>query len=700
MKKLPLLLIVLLTILIFLPIQVYSAPKKIQILKGNKQSIRVGSQSAEEIILKVTDDRSYPEKAVIKLKVLKGEVKLFKKTLQTDANGKVSFPVRAGYTPGETVIKAYVDKMPNIFAKLYFNVTLGGESSYKPTKKPVKKPVKKPNIPTKKITPIKPLKTPSTPKAGPDSKSEPALIIGFDGNNQQVELGATAPKDLAVQIMDEDGKTLKDVTVQFKVLAGQAEVIPPKTSTDAKGIASSKVKMGSQQGMVVVQVQVEGNEDLSTSFNLKGVSKSAKPAVNTPTPKPYTPSPIPAPTRTSAPAFTPTPAPIPTEPTRIPDSIKLPPKPNTRPRGSYSREPANIDVVAGNYQVSDPGIRLQQPVVVYVTDSDGNPTFATISFAVLRGDATIINREVKTDARGLASTFVIVNSRKPIKIVAEVIEKEGLSTIAYANTVKKEKANAVKSNNPLIRATTPSNTPGYPSSIAFYELRAKNMDSIQKTRVIQLEIGVSDFRNVPVSTAIKFTAIKGKVRILNPIVQTNSSGRGICYVEVSGSMGIFTIEAQSMENPDLRALFKSGPSIRTGPAPKVVRPGLETPKTTRPNDPGMRVKPPSSSGEAGKPALLAVVRGGGQKIKVRTKSPEPIVVLVTDAKGNPVKNTLISFFMETGRAVIHSPFARTNERGEAETYITPGKTAGLYELGARVRGNKSLKTTIRVEAVE
>jgi len=689
MKKFTLIITIIMVALFSFFLLTQSADAKIRVIKGNNQKIQVGKPAKDPIILKVLDRRGRPIKAVVTFKVIRGEVRLSDKKIKTDSSGRVKAYLKAGYQKGETVIKAYVEKMPGMSVKLRYEITLdkvGKDDTI--AKTPVRKPVK----PTPKGTPVHPPKITPTPKPAvtstpvpkitppskPPAGNEPAMIIGFDGNNQMVPLGSVAPKELAVQILDNGGRPVEGATVKFKIIVGQASLMGDGAKTDKKGIAVIKIQMGETPGTIAVKAEVVGVDDLSTTFNLKAVSKAV--------PAPYTPKPIPSPGRPTAPTSTP----------GIPDTIKLPPRPGTRPRGAYSREPSRISVVGGNYQSAEPGVRLPQPVVVYITDGDGNPTFATVSFGILRGKATVINREVKTDGRGLASTFIIVNSREPIKIVAEVLEKEGLSTIAYANAVKKEPKANTGPRNPIIRATTPSNTPGYPASIAFYEMRAKNFGNIEKTRVIQLDIGVSDFRNAPVSTAIKFSIVKGKIKILTPIVQTKSDGRGICYVEVLGSMGIFTVEAQSMENPDLRAMFKSGPEIRTGPAPKVVRPGLKTHKTGS-SDGRIFVKPPSATGKAGKPALLAVIRGGGQKGKCRRKLPNPLVVLITDAKGNPVKRALVSFYMKTGRAVIHSPYARSNERGEARTYITLGKRPGIYEIGVKVRGHDDLKTTIRLE---
>ncbi|MCD4783362.1 MAG: Ig-like domain-containing protein [Candidatus Eremiobacteraeota bacterium] len=716
MKKFPVVVIIILIAITILTLTADSASYRIRIIKGNNQAIQVGKPAKDPIVLKVVDSRGMPTRALVKLKILKGELKLSTKSIKTDSRGIAKIYLNAGVVPVKTVIKAYIHKMPGTGVKLTYNITLDKPGRKQPGKKvakrPVVKPIKKPTPkktpvakpikkPTPKKTPaIKPIKKPTpkkTPVAlktpGKPGEAIPSVIIGFGGSNQKVLLNKTAKEELSVQIMDDKGNVMKGVTVEFKVIEGEAVVNPKKSDTDSKGIASTKIKMRKKIGMITVKAMVEENKGLSTVFNLKAVKKVAISTVKKPVAR-HSPVVVPSP------AYTPTTPATPTTPkytpSSVPDTIKLPPRHTTRPRGAYSREASGISVVAGNYQSSPPGVRLSQPVVVYITDADGNPTFATVTFTIMTGKATIINREVKTDARGLASTFVVVNSPETVKIVAEVLEKPGLSTIAYANMKKKEPKAENRTRTPIIRATTNSNTPGYPASIAFYDLRARKYDNIEKTNVIQLEIGVSDFRNAPVSTAVKFSTLKGKAKILTPIVQTDSRGKGICYVDVTQSMGIFTVEAQSMENPDLRAIFKSGPEIRTAPAPKVVQPGTRKPDTR-----GMKVPPPSSElGEAGKPALIAVIDGGGQKVKTRSKLPRPLVVLVTDSRGNPVKGITISFFMQTGRAVIHSPYARTNSQGKAKTHITLGKKPGIYEIGVRTKGKGGLSTSIRVEAVK
>lgn len=714
MNKQSFILIILTVMLIFLPFTANSASHRITAIKGDRQKVQVGTLLSEPVVLKVVGpNNQVSQGALVRFKVIKGEARLEADSAKTNAAGLVSLNFRAGLTPGEIVIQAHLDNIPGAAVNIRTEAVLErtGTPAAAPAKpapakpapakptpaQPQLKPIDKPaDLPTPKpIAPEKP--TPAVTPAAPVPKGKtPAVIISFEGDNQVIPVGTMSSKELAVQIMDADGNPLEGARVKFTVTQGKAALIPTETKTDSKGIASAKVRMGAETGGVEIKAAALDTSDLFTVFNIRGIEKTAQAAPSTPkpVPSPKAAEPVETPALAKEPVYsTPRPAPAetPSAPA-VPDTIQLPTRPSQRPRGAFSRDAANLEVVAGNFQFSEPGVRLKQPIVVYLTDADGNPTFGTVTFTIMEGNATIINREVPTDARGLASTFVMVNSRDPIKIVAEVQEKPGLSTIAYANVEKREPSRAGEERNPVIRSTTTSNTPGYPASIAFYEMRTRNTDHIEKTRVVQLEIGVSDFRNMPVSTAVKFSAISGKVSVLNPIVQTNADGRGICYVEVTDSMGIFTIEAQSMENPDLRALFKSGPEIKTAEAPDVVRPGLSPdPAAPRP----VNVQPPAGV-ITGEPALIVVVRGNGQKGQPRVKLPEPIVVMVTDANGNPVKDVIVSFHMQTGRAIIHSPYARTNDKGEAETYVTLGAQKGAYEIGVRVRGSSDLTTSVQL----
>ena len=705
MKRLLSVFTIFLCLVFALPLQSMAAGQNVLIVGGAQQKVQVGRKAPKPAVFKVVNRRGAPVKTIVEFSVVKGSGSMSAKKVKTGANGIAKVYFTAGFKAGRTVLKAQVPG--GVYRTIDFTVTLDNPNKKKPAKKPAKKPVKKPSPvkpkPVKKPSPVKP--KPVKKPVAPSGKA-PSIIIGFAGSGQTIEPGQLGRSPLEVQVMDDKGNVLPGVKVNFKVIKGQAFLMPGSDVSDKKGIAGVKVRVGEDEGSVQVKATTVGNDDLATIFNItvtpkKDVSITPRPT-RTPvyTPRPtrtpvYHPRPNPTPvvrlTPVPRPVYTPTP-----EPTPDYSSVKIP-KPTPRVHGQYTRDPKNVSVVGGNYQSSRPGTRLSAPLVVYVTDEDGNPTEATVQFTIIGGDAKVTSRQVRTDQRGLASTFIIVNSPNQIRIVAEVLESPGLSTIAYANARKPGTGNGSGDNNPLIKTTHPTNQPGFPAAIAFYSMRSQNTDAIEKTGVVQLEIGVTDFRNQPVATPVRFSVVKGKVAILNPVVQTNAKGRGICYVDLGSSMGIFTVEAQSLENPDLKAVFRSGPQIRSGPATEVVRPGFK-PDSSKHGNGSFSVPPPSGSNPGGTPALIAVISGGGQSGKVGSRLPEPLEILVTDSKGMPVADTMVSFIVFRGQARLEKRFARTNSSGKVTNSVVLGKRPGPIEIAVRLRDNKSLRTTIQLNA--
>ncbi|MFP4498625.1 MAG: Ig-like domain-containing protein [Vulcanimicrobiota bacterium] len=747
--------IILLLFLFILHNSALAANYDIKVLKGDNQRVFVGSTSPQPIIVKVVDWWGRPITTDVSFKVIKGDGSFTKKTVRTNYYGKAQVYFKAGLVPGDNVIRAYMTKSPSVKADFNIKVTLGQVDNtpalpVKPAKVEKKEETKKigkekkEEKPEKKEEPEKPDKVekPEEKKEEPkkEEKTEkknkftskiqprlvvkkkdkpetpgrrPAMIMAFDGHNQRIQPGKVSPGTIEVQVMDDNGTPLPGVLITYEIIEGQAKVTSADDITDKRGRARTRLKAGNEEGIVTIRARVAEDKDLAAIFQVRITDgtfqkkpvqvekpgKIEKPE-KTETPKITKPETTPIP----KPEYTPVPKPEKTETPKVnapsydPDKITIPKDP-PRPRGHYSREPAKISVVGGNFQSSQAGTKLPQPVVVYVSDADDNPAEATVHFTVLGGDANVTSQQVNTDMRGLASTFVVVNSPRPIKIVAEVLEKPGLATVVYANSQDYNNSNNNSQPNPQIKSTTPTNEPNYPAAISFYSLKSQNTTSIEKTKVIPLEIGVVDFRNQPLSTPIRFTVIKGNVSVLNPVVQTNAEGKGVCYVDIGNSMGIFTVEAQSLENPDLKAEFRSGPSIQTGPTSntKVARPGFE-------NIPGHDTRPtvtaPPVDKASGKPALIAVMQGGGQQGQPGQKLPQPLQVLVTDNQGNPISGTMVAFVVSKGAARVTTPFIRTNNEGKASTYVILGNQPGAVEIAVKVQDNKALQTTIQLNAVK
>jgi len=90
---------------------------------------------------------------------------------------------------------------------------------------------------------------------------------------------------------------------------------------------------------------------------------------------------------------------------------------------------------------------------------------------------------------------------------------------------------------------------------------------------------------------------------------------------------------------------------------------------------------------------LALVSGDGQAAQVGSSLPNPLVVRVRDACGNPVAGVPVRFAVESGPAgaqgyQFSNPVAVTDAAGLASTTFTFGPQVGLYQITASVPGAK------------
>ncbi|HUR83316.1 MAG TPA: autotransporter domain-containing protein [Thermoanaerobaculia bacterium] len=85
-----------------------------------------------------------------------------------------------------------------------------------------------------------------------------------------------------------------------------------------------------------------------------------------------------------------------------------------------ARPASSVAIISGNNQSGRLGLQLAQPLVVRVTNAAGEPVSGvTVEWSVTSGRATI-NPSSTTDAKGEASTTVVVNSVGPIVVQARV----------------------------------------------------------------------------------------------------------------------------------------------------------------------------------------------------------------------------------------------------------------------------------------
>ncbi|HEX6589546.1 MAG TPA: Ig-like domain-containing protein, partial [Longimicrobiales bacterium] len=85
---------------------------------------------------------------------------------------------------------------------------------------------------------------------------------------------------------------------------------------------------------------------------------------------------------------------------------------------------------------------------------------------------------------------------------------------------------------------------------------------------------------------------------------------------------------------------------------------------------------------AGQPASIMIVSGEGQSGTVGTQLADSLVVLVTDALGNPVASTSVEFATASGSTAPAS--ATTDAQGRAIVYWTLGTTSGSFTASAAI----------------
>lgn len=96
------------------------------------------------------------------------------------------------------------------------------------------------------------------------------------------------------------------------------------------------------------------------------------------------------------------------------------------------------------------------------------------------------------------------------------------------------------------------------------------------------------------------------------------------------------------------------------------------------------------SATAGAASQLVLVSGGGQAAAQSTALPQPVVVSVTDAFGNPLAGQTVSFVATPGNGTLSPASGTTNGTGQVSTTWTLGATAGAQAMTASAAGVPAL----------
>ena len=95
---------------------------------------------------------------------------------------------------------------------------------------------------------------------------------------------------------------------------------------------------------------------------------------------------------------------------------------------------------------------------------------------------------------------------------------------------------------------------------------------------------------------------------------------------------------------------------------------------------------------------IKIIAGDNQMAEVGTELPEPIVIEVTDSKGNPIENQSVIFSAEDGAGTFSNDSRiqkiLTDEDGQAQVTFTLSKKAGEKTIQISLDGNNSYKKTL------
>jgi adhesin/invasin len=288
-----------------------------------------------------------------------------------------------------------------------------------------------------------------------------------------------------------------------------------------------------------------------------------------------------------------------------------------------------LATVSGNGQVGVAGQTLPAPIQVRVLGSDDQPLpGATVTFAVTTGGGTVSPASATSDANGLASTTWTLGKTAGNNVLT-VTAGTATMTVAASGTAA--------------RASTVSGTSG------------DNQTTVVNTAVtLPPTVRVNDANGNPVEgVAVTFAVASGGGRVTDGLRRTNAQGVATVGSWVLGpTAGTQTLTARVEESG-----VANNPVLFTGTA------------------------------TAGAASQLVALTATSQAATVGTAVATLPSVRVTDAAGNPVAGTQVTFAIVSGNGQVTPTAVASNAQGIATvTSWTLGPVAGVQQLSATIAG--------------
>src|SRR5574341_1068797 len=275
-----------------------------------------------------------------------------------------------------------------------------------------------------------------------------------------------------------------------------------------------------------------------------------------------------------------------------------------------------LALLSGDNQAATVGSALPQPFVVRVSDVYGNPVQGTaVAWAVVTGGGSIIPGSVPSDGAGLASATLTLGG--------------GAGTNNNTAT-----ATALPLGGSPVTFTASAN-----SATATQTVKVSGdsqVGIVGSTLAQPLVVEVRDALSNPVAgVTVSFTVTSGGGALSAGAAVSDGSGQAQITWTLGGTAGTQTVQASAAGTP---------------------------------------VTFSATAGE-GAPAQLAKVSGDNQSGIVNTALANPFVVRLSDAFGNPIAGSSVTWAVTAGGGTIPAS-SLTNASGEASTTLVLGGTAG------------------------
>ncbi len=285
---------------------------------------------------------------------------------------------------------------------------------------------------------------------------------------------------------------------------------------------------------------------------------------------------------------------------------------------------AIIEQQAGDQQTATAGRPVATRPAVRVTDQVGNPVVGVeVTFAVASGGGQIIGASTVTGSTGVATLLEWILGPDPGPNTLTA-SAEGLTPATFTAT-------------------------GVPGPAIVTIVGGDGQTAVAGTTLpTPPAVLVTDARGKPLSqVAVTFTVVGGGGSVSSGTATTDDAGMAAVQWTLGPLVGTNTLFAQTAD---------------------------------------LAIVSFTAVGNAGQPALLAIISGDGQAALVGTALPVPPTVVVLDAQGNPVGDVSVEFTVTSGGGSLTGTPAVSNSIGIAAAGWTLGATAGINTVDAVVTG--------------